>query len=178
MENRPCLRCKGTKTVSYANRTDPCSSCNGTGSFYAPNLDAIKAAIYATQGKNKGKLRASMVSTFNDHDKARAYYVWRLARFHGGKDVTMPGMADFAIRGDSFKSELDKYSEIVAKESFGTDLAGAARWARAFGIIVIAEKPKVAKGDLPTFAAIRIAGSDMTRFASILDPKRGSADSE
>ena len=37
---------------------------------------------------------------------------------------------------------------------------------------VIAEKPTVAKGDLPTFAAMRIAGSDMTRFASILDPVR------
>jgi hypothetical protein len=118
----------------YPDRTDKCSSCKGEGYFPEVDETVIRQAILATKGKNKGKIRASMTST-PDRDGARAYYVWRLARFHGGKDVTMPMMADLFVRGDPFKAELDKLADSVAKEQFGTDLAAAARWGRAFGLI-------------------------------------------
>lgn len=49
--------------------------------------------------------------------------------------MTMPMMADLFVRGDPFKAELDKLADSVAKEQFGTDLAAAARWGRAFGLI-------------------------------------------
>jgi hypothetical protein len=107
------------------------------GSFPAFDEGTIRARIVASKGKNKGKLRASMSSSdaWGDQHEARAYYVWRLARFHGGKDCTMPVMADMVVRGDPCKGELDKLADVIARESFGTDLGAALRWGRAFGII-------------------------------------------
>lgn len=37
---------------------------------------------------------------------------------------------------------------------------------------VIAEKPTVSKGDLPTFAAMHLANGDMTVFANLLEEVR------
>lgn len=146
--NLPCKVCNGAKTVHFDGFTTeagevyppndrPCISCQGKGEFPPIDEGFIRNRILATKGKNKGKIRASMVSPFRAEgfEESRAYYVWRLARFHGGKDVTMPMTADMMVRGDPFKPELDKLSDIVAKECFGTDLAAAARWGRAFGII-------------------------------------------
>lgn len=147
-EAKNCTRCNGEKVTTskgftslegkvYPDRTSPCYCCQGQGVFPPIDVGAIVKLIIASQGKNKGKLRASFTSPFRSEgvDKARAYYVWRLARFHGGKDVTLPMTADMIIRGDPFQKELDALSEEVAKHSFGTDLAGAIRWGRAFGII-------------------------------------------
>lgn len=143
----PCKTCKGEGKVhhegftdvhgkEYPSRSYPCSSCKATGQF--PEIDeaAIRAEILAGQGKNKGKLRAAFSSNgaFRDIAKARAYYVWRLARFHGGKDMTMPITADTATRGDPYKDQLDKLADTIAKESFGTDLAAAVRWGSALGL--------------------------------------------
>jgi len=143
-----CTRCNGEKVTHskgftsvdgrvYPDRTDPCYCCEGRGEFPEFSAGPILALIIAKQGKNKGKLRAAMVSPLRGDgvDAARAYYVWRLARFHGGKDVTLPMMADMVIRGDPCKKELDELSEEVAKHSFGTDMAAALRWGKAFGII-------------------------------------------
>lgn len=143
---QPCKRCKGDKVTHsmgftaldgtvYPSRTETCSACKGVGEF--PEIDeaAIITRIVATKGKNKGSIRASMTSSFSDRDEARAYYVWRMARFHGGKDMTMPMIADLALRGDPFTTELDKLADKVAKQYFGSDMAAARRWGRAFGII-------------------------------------------
>lgn len=143
----PCKQCNGTKIrvskgftslegVVYPERTDKCYSCGGEGFFPIVDEKKILERIVAKQGKNKGKIRAAMSSP-NGHnvDEGRAYFVWRIARFHGGKDVTMPMTADMVVRGDPFKKELEAIADKVAKSFFGTDLAGAARWAKAFGII-------------------------------------------
>jgi hypothetical protein len=143
-----CTRCKGEKAthspgftslegVVYPPESRPCYCCDGRGDFPEVDTPAILAGLIASKGKNKGKIRASMVSPLRSEGitAARTYYVWRLARFHGGKDCTLPMTADMVVRGDPFKKELDTLSEQVAKASFGTDMAAAVRWGRAFGMI-------------------------------------------
>jgi len=56
-----------------------------------------------------------------------------MARFHGGKDVTMPVTATCLIDGDPFEDMLGKVAELVAVKAFGTDMAAAYRWAGALG---------------------------------------------
>ena len=132
IETRPCNRCKGSgEQVSPAFEIDgrhypehrrTCSSCKGHGNMMAPDFDAIALAIAGRGGKLKSKRPA---------DK-RAYFVWRMARFHGGADVTMPVMASVGIYGDPFEKELEIFSEDMAKKYFGTDLAAVRRWLRAY----------------------------------------------
>jgi len=146
-----CTKCKGTGELvfggwaradgsTYPESRHKCSSCCGTGQFAPIDEKAILEAIMATKGKNKGKIRASMSSSdgFRKRGDAtipRAYYVWRIARFHGGVDVTMPIMADTLISGDPCKKELDALADKVAKEQFGSNMRAAIRWGRALGAL-------------------------------------------
>jgi hypothetical protein len=143
---KDCISCKGTgKTFMsgftalngevYQDTYYVCASCKGTGNFPEVDKEYILNRITASRGKNKGKLRASMSSNFQDKIEARAYYVWRIARFHGGVDTTLPMTADLGVRGDPYKIELDHLAEQVAINNFGTDLAGTLRWGRALGMI-------------------------------------------
>ena len=140
MEAKPCTRCNGAKVVpDYIDitKTRPCTTCSGRGTFDPINLEDLLLRIVASKGKNKGKLRASFVSPIRSEgvNAARAYYVWRLARFHGGADTTIPIAADMVVRGDPFKDKLDARAEAVAKRAFGTDLAAAMVWGKAFGLV-------------------------------------------
>jgi len=140
-----CLRCKGTKirvteAFEYEDRKYPrtehvCSYCNGVGQYGEVDVAATVSAIVATKGKNKGRIRASMTSpTSKDGiEAARAYYVWRMARFHGGIDVTMPMAASMVIGGDPYRVKLDSLADAVAKRAFGTDMAAALTWSQALG---------------------------------------------
>lgn len=144
---KPCLRCKGNKTITnpgfesldgvvYPEITRKCYACDGVGEYSPLDENQIRKCIFAGQGKNKGKLRASLVSPKGkDMSECRAYYVWRLARFHGGKDTTQPVVADMVCSGDPFRPELDILADKVAKESFGTNLAAAFIWGKALGMI-------------------------------------------
>lgn len=137
---RSCTRCegKGQREVYFKPGVmEECSCCKGAGTFGEVDESAITGLILATQGKNKGKLRSSMVSPLRKDGvlKNRAYYVWRMARFHGGVDTTMPVMAGFCVAGDPYVKELDILSDKVAKDSFGSDLRGAMRWGRALGMM-------------------------------------------
>lgn len=130
-----CTSCKGTKVASY-NKEKPCRACDARGDFPEVDLESILNLILAKQGKNKGKPRASMTAPWGANstvETTRAYYVWRLARFHGGLDVTMPVMADMVCNGDPFKNKLDAISQAVAKRAFGSDMVGAMTWAKALG---------------------------------------------
>lgn len=122
---RNCTRCKGTKVRSY-DATRACLQCSGRGTFNAPNLSEIRMAL-AGRG---GKLRST-----KPKDNLRAGYVWRMARFHGGKDVTMPVCFMMDVEGDPYIRELDILSDEIARESFGSHFAGALRWGRALGMV-------------------------------------------
>jgi hypothetical protein len=136
-ETRECGNCKDTpgeyvqKAFSYEGRNyperrRPCSTCKGIVHMPSPDAAAIVDAI---RGRNPRKLRSKRP------DDRRAYFVWRMARFHGGADVTMPMTAMMEVGRDPWLKELESLADHVAKLVFGTDLAAAHRWGRAFGTI-------------------------------------------
>lgn len=106
-----CERCGGTGQGTLYER---CPACRGRGRFEPPDYAAILRAIRGRKG-----LRSRPPAG------AREYYVWRLARFYGGQDVTMPVLAFVRILGDPYQADLDALARSVAKRVFGTDLAGS-----------------------------------------------------
>ena len=109
--------------VRYETRPTRCLSCDGRGYFLPPDPAAIVAACLGRKGKLASKRPAD----------DRAYYVWRMARFHGGADVTLPMSAQLGVRNDPFALVLDTYADALAQRVYGTCLAGAHRWGRALG---------------------------------------------
>jgi hypothetical protein len=142
-ELRPCERCNGTKTTTrkaftytdhrtgkqthYPDKTEPCYKCAGAGQFAAPDETAIFAKIKGRKG-----LRSARPAREAGSD--RAYYVWRMARFHGGVDMTMPVMASLEIGGDPWRKELDELADKAARQFLGSDMRAAMRWGRALGV--------------------------------------------
>lgn len=124
----PCTRCEGTTVLSYPTMPDiaprPCPFCDGRGHFDRPNVNSL---VQLVKGRKPGKLRSKRP------DDSRAYYVWRMARFHGGADVTLPMQASFEVTGDPYVPYLDVVAEKVAQAVYGSDMAGALRWAHAMG---------------------------------------------
>ncbi len=133
-EKRACLRCEGAGTIhragfSYERRTYPscdekCYVCKGAAVFVPPDEQAIVAEI-----RGRGGLRSRRP------EGDRAYFVWRMARFHGGVDVTMPMVASGGVHYDPYRNELEAIADRVAQAFFGTALAGAHRWGTALGMI-------------------------------------------
>ena len=150
MDQRDCLRCKGTgetfhKGFSYGekvypDKTEVCSRCNGAKTYNAPDLNAIVDAVTTGRGMSNGKRKfrvafPSKLDHYKDRDAARAYFCWRLARFHGGIDMRMPMTAEMVIGGDPYVKELEQLADMLAKAYFGSDMRAAQRWGQAFGII-------------------------------------------
>jgi hypothetical protein len=126
---RICQSCKGTGKRTYSDK--PCLTCNGQVNIEAPNVQSILTLI---KGRKGLRSKAPDVHGVNwTLLNLRAYYVWRLARFHGGMDVTMPMTATSLVHGDPFVHELGALAEAVAKRVYGTDMAAAYRWAGALG---------------------------------------------
>jgi hypothetical protein len=145
---RECKDCKGegehvspawttAEGKHYPESRRSCSTCEGARTVPAPNVGAILQAITTTRGATKGhrKFRASAPADWAKSTQGlanrRAYYVWRLARFHGGADVTMPMTAELFCGRDAFRAELEQLAEAVARRAFGTDMAAAYRWSSA-----------------------------------------------
>lgn len=145
---RPCKRCKGTgidQNVWFYNdvtkesgwKPGPCKECGATGKIAMPDFDAI--FLIVTKGKkgtDKRSFRSAKPKFENEYKnlaEGRAYFVWRLARFHGGQDVTMPVCAEMTITYDPYKDVLDQFASMLARSVFGTDMAGASRWMSALG---------------------------------------------
>jgi hypothetical protein len=141
--NRKCTECESGVHVSpgfefqgsvYPTERRTCSTCLGSGVMAAPDFAAIFAAVTTARGAAKGsrRFRQSPPELWKQSnqgvDNRRAYYVWRMARFHGGADVTMPMMADLFCGRDCWRPELDAYAEALAIKVFGTDMAAAHRW--------------------------------------------------
>lgn len=135
MPHRPCTRCKGTKTLtSYMSEVlGPCRICKGVGSFTPPDPDHILREIFTKSGAGTLKKSYPSKGAFQDSHKARAYYVWRLAYFYGGKDVSMPMTADLVTEGDPWKPELNLMAQLVATQAFGTATGAATQWAKVLG---------------------------------------------
>jgi hypothetical protein len=164
IETRNCKRCDGKRTLftqgftslegkAYPDSTRKCYACDGAGVFAAPDLKSLLDAVTTARGATNGKrrFRASCPKNlvhYKSRDDRRGYYVWRLARFHGGKDVTMPIMAMTAISGDPFERELDAFASLIAKACFGTDMAAASRWGQLLGNV----RPQDIPADLPMSA--------------------------
>lgn len=127
-----CTRCNGTGKSKYSGNT--CFSCEGEGQFPEPNYKQILKALLVTR-KGKQTFRASKPKGIETIEQKRAYYVWRLTRFHGGADVTMPVMAETYISGDPYAKELDKFAGMIAQRVFGTQMAAAYRWGAVFGMV-------------------------------------------
>lgn len=127
----PCKRCNGTgrEKYSWEEFDRECSRCGGTGIFKNP-IDDFGAMLKLMTGR-KG-IRTSFPFEMQGKNP-RAYFIWRMARFHGGKDVCMPVMADMRISGDPYEDLLDHMASELAKKAFGTDMAAAYRWFNALG---------------------------------------------
>jgi hypothetical protein len=140
-----CTKCdgKGEAFSDFANYNQvtrefspgmkACIYCQGRGTFPELNVEAVVSACFTTRGGKR--FRKSMTSPVGraSPEAVRAYYVWRLARFHGGADVTMPITAMMLIDGDPMVKMLDAISDRVALAAFGTSNAAATRWGRALG---------------------------------------------
>jgi hypothetical protein len=129
----PCKRCngdghslsKGFTTDDgkhYPSRWQTCGYCAGVGWFHAPDLQSL---VNAVKGRKPRTLRSKRP------DDSRAYFVWRLARFHGGADACLPMVAELDSAGDPYRATLDQLAQIVAKGIYGSCNVGAARWQQA-----------------------------------------------
>ena len=129
-----CSTCKGSgRIASYLDSSErPCSSCGGSGLFEAPDADALIQAV-TCKGKGGRRFRRSWPRApyCGALPEKRAYYVWRLTRFHGGADVTLPMTAEMLLRGDPYVAFLDLLARKLASVVFGSGDAGGARWRAA-----------------------------------------------
>lgn len=99
---------------------------------WPPLIGEHSARIAALISGKRGDLRRSPPKpTGDDVLDDRAYYVWRMARFSGGADVTLPMLASVRIGEDPERDNLDILADRAAQRYFGTDMAGAHRWSSA-----------------------------------------------
>lgn len=108
---------------SFRTHWKVCSYCDGAGWFHAPRPSDL---IKQIKGRKPRTLRSKRP------DGAREYYVWRMTRFHGGKDVCLPMVAEMEVAGDPYRHVLDELARIIAKAYFGSSNVGTARWQQAF----------------------------------------------
>lgn len=131
MTKYTCPQCKGDGKSRIRNDRF-CRTCGGKKKV-AIDRDAILRAIHSTQGPNRGKLRIANNGMSHVYG---AEYVWRMARFHGGADVTMPTMCFYSIGCGGIQDRhtkavldvLDVLADEVALAEFGTNMAAAGAW--------------------------------------------------
>ena len=115
----------------------------------ATERDLVEACI-ATQGKNKGRLRASKPKIVYGEDKkpakltGEAAYLWRMLAFDlcsFAPHCCMPVCADMDLPHDEHEIRmqvcytLDSLADKVAKHQGWANRGGTLRWAKAFGVL-------------------------------------------
>lgn len=117
----PARPCKNCESADYA-RPGDCWGCRGARVFAAPDWRAILAPCVSS--------RLRWRTAPPDRRDARAYYLWRMVRFHGGADVTLPWTAECLTRSDPWQPELDTFAHAVAAAVFpgSRGLSGTSRW--------------------------------------------------
>lgn len=133
-ESRQCGWCKGVgSTESLRGMAHKCLTCCGVGSIARPDFKAIVDSLFTTRGPSRGFRKSFPFKAHNPFEggsAAMTYKVWRLARFHGGADVTMPTTCELFTERNPWNDELDAFARIIAKLVFGTDMAATLRWGR------------------------------------------------
>ena len=120
-----CTRCDGTGLVDHWRRDGSklqCDCCDGRGTFEAPDLEQLCIAI---KGRKPRTLRSKRP------DDVRAWFLWRMARFHCGQDTCLPMTASLAVDGDPFVPTLDAAARVIAQHLTGKESIGSARWRHA-----------------------------------------------
>lgn len=132
-EQLPCRKCNGSKLTiyeawtsedgkHYPRREKPCIWCDGVGHYTRPDIPSL---IKAVKGRKPGKLRSKRP------EDPRAYFIWRMARFHTGADVCLPMVAQMDIVSDPYRDLLELAAELLAERLTGHTSAGRARWQSA-----------------------------------------------
>jgi len=125
-----CTKCNGSGKSSWKDRL--CPFCYGKGTFPGVDKGAIFGLVYNIGGRRAhGQFKTVFPAKVRrEHGILgnRAYYVWRMARFHGGADMRMPIVCSILIDGDPYVDVLDNMADEIAKEVFGTNMAAAERW--------------------------------------------------
>ena len=120
-----CTRCDGAGLVDHW-RGDgsklQCDCCDGRGTFEAPDLEQLCAAI---KGRKPRTVRSKRP------EDPRAWFLWRMVRFHTGQDTCLPMTASLAVDGDPFVSTLDAAARVIAQHLTGKESIGSARWRHA-----------------------------------------------
>lgn len=129
---KACPSCEGTgKRERFGTgQIIDCYECNGAGKFMAPNWSEIIGILFRTMkdGKKRWKAKAPNWRKMPDPLGPRCYFVWRMARFDGGKDVTLPVGASMTLGRDPYRDELEAFASMIAAAVFGSNKRGHARW--------------------------------------------------
>ena len=113
-----CTNCHGAGETEHWRKDGTmrvCSCCDGRGTFEAPDLKQLCEAI-------RGR---------KPPEDARAFFLWRMVRFHSGADVTLPMVATMNVDGDPFKPTLEIAAQMIAEHLTGKPSIGSARWRHA-----------------------------------------------
>ena len=125
MKTLNCTHCHGageTKHWRNDGTMRVCSCCDGRGTFESPDLKQLCEAI---KGRKPRTVRSRRP------EDPRAWFLWRMVRFHNGQDVTLPMTATMAVDGDPFKPTLEIAAQMIAKHFTGKTSIGSARWRHA-----------------------------------------------
>lgn len=130
----PCGACHGTGEqtreaftacdgTEYPRKVSECIWCEGKKYFTRPNISEI---IKTIKGRKPGTVKSKRP------DDSRSYYVWRMVRFHTGKDVTLPMTATLEVANDPYQDLLAALAEGISERLTGRESAGRARWRSAW----------------------------------------------
>jgi hypothetical protein len=114
--------------------------------FPEPDLLALSSEVVSKRGWSKGHVRLSAPKhRMDDLKSCRVYYLWRMFRFHAGKDVTMPVVAGMVLHYDPYHREIDMLAEAMASKATGRVSQGSLRWGHLLGTISDSEMQKLEK---------------------------------